>query len=56
MVYCQYQPLTLEDFFSGLLDCVQAQVTELKRLQATSAAELERLSEAVLARAFKGEL
>jgi type I restriction enzyme S subunit len=38
------------------LDGVQAQVTELKRLQAESAAELERLSGAVLARAFRGEL
>jgi type I restriction enzyme S subunit len=38
------------------LDGVQAQVAELKRLQAESAAELERLSGAVLARAFRGEL
>jgi type I restriction enzyme S subunit len=38
------------------LDGVQAQVVELKRLQAESAAELERLSGAVLARAFRGEL
>ena len=38
------------------LDGVQAQVSELKRLQAESAAELERLSGAVLARAFRGEL
>ena len=38
------------------LDGVQAQVTELKRLQAESAAELERLSGAVLARVFRGEL
>jgi hypothetical protein len=35
---------------------VQAQVAELKRLQAASAAELERLEGAVLARAFRGEL
>jgi hypothetical protein len=35
---------------------VQAQVAELKRLQAESAAELERLSKAVPARAFRGEL
>jgi type I restriction enzyme S subunit len=40
----------------GYLDGVQAQITELKRLQAASAAELERLSGAVLARAFRGEL
>jgi type I restriction enzyme S subunit len=38
------------------LDGVQAQVTELKRLQTESAAELKRLSGAVLARAFRGEL
>jgi type I restriction enzyme S subunit len=37
-------------------DGVQAQAAELKRLQAESAAELERLSGAVLARAFRGEL
>jgi hypothetical protein len=35
---------------------VQTQVAELKRLQAESAAELERLSGAMLARAFRGEL
>ena len=38
------------------LDGVQAQVAELKRLQAESAAELERLGQAILARAFRGEL
>jgi hypothetical protein len=38
------------------LDGVQAQVAELKHLQAESVAELERLSGAVLARAFRGEL
>jgi type I restriction enzyme S subunit len=38
------------------LDGVQAQVADLKRLQATSAAELERLSGAVLAQAFRGEV
>lgn len=38
------------------LDSVQAQVDELRRLQAASAAELARLEGAVLARAFKGEL
>jgi len=38
------------------LNGVQAQVVELKRLQAESAVELERLSGAVLARAFRGEL
>jgi type I restriction enzyme S subunit len=38
------------------LDGAQVQVAELKRLQAASAAELNRLSGAVLARAFRGEL
>jgi hypothetical protein len=38
------------------LDGVQAQVAELKRLQAESAAELERLSGAVLKHAFEGQL
>jgi hypothetical protein len=38
------------------LDGVQAQVAELKHLQVESAAGLERLSGAVLARAFRGEL
>jgi type I restriction enzyme S subunit len=38
------------------LDGVKARVAELKRLQAQSAAELERLEGAVLARAFRGEL
>lgn len=38
------------------LDGVQAQVAELRRLQAASAIELERLSGAVLAQAFRGEL
>jgi len=38
------------------LDGLQAQVAELKHLQTESAAELERLSEAVLARAFRGDL
>ncbi|MBN1815671.1 MAG: restriction endonuclease subunit S [Anaerolineae bacterium] len=38
------------------LDGVQAEVAELKRLQAASAADLERLEGAVLARAFGGEL
>jgi type I restriction enzyme S subunit len=37
------------------LDAVQAQVAELKRVQAESAAELERLEGAILARAFRGE-
>ena len=37
------------------LDGVQAQVAELKRLQTESAAELERLSGAVLVRAFRGQ-
>jgi type I restriction enzyme S subunit len=38
------------------LDGVQAQVAELKRVQAESAAELERLEGAILARAFRGDL
>ncbi len=38
------------------LDGVQAQVTELKRLQEKSSAELERLAQAVLDQAFRGEL
>jgi type I restriction enzyme S subunit len=38
------------------LDRVQTQVVELERLQAASLAELERLTGAVLARAFRGEL
>jgi type I restriction enzyme S subunit len=38
------------------LDGVRARVEELKRLQAGSVAELERLGEAVLAQAFRGEL
>jgi hypothetical protein len=38
------------------LDGVQAQVAELKRLQAQLVAELERMEGAILARAFRGEL
>jgi type I restriction enzyme S subunit len=38
------------------LDAVQAQIAELKRIQAESTAELERLEGAILARAFRGEL
>jgi type I restriction enzyme S subunit len=38
------------------LEAVQAQVAELKHLQTESAAELERLEQAILARAFRGEL
>jgi len=38
------------------LNGMQAQVAELKCLQAKSAAELEQLSEAVLAPAFRGKL
>jgi type I restriction enzyme S subunit len=50
--------LTLEEqrHIIEYLDGVQTQVMELKRLQAESAAELERLSGAVLARAFRREL
>ncbi len=38
------------------LDALQAQVDELKRLQAETAAELDALLPAILDRAFKGEL
>lgn len=38
------------------LDGVQAQVAALKRAQEAAAAELERLEQAILARAFRGEL
>jgi type I restriction enzyme S subunit len=48
-------PLAEQHRIVEYLDGVQAQVAELKRLQAESAAELERLSGAVLARAFRGE-
>ena len=41
-------------FFYGVH--VSNERNELKRLQAESAAEMERLSGAVLARAFRGEL
>ena len=51
-----YPPLPEQRRIIEYLDAVQAQVTELKRLQAASAAELGRLSGAVLARAFRGEL
>jgi type I restriction enzyme S subunit len=49
-------PLPEQRRIVDYLDGVQAQVAELRRLQAASAAELERLSGAVLARAFRGEL
>jgi type I restriction enzyme S subunit len=49
-------PLSEQRRIVEYLDDVQAQVAELKQLQAGSAAELERLSGAVLARAFQGEL
>lgn len=38
------------------LDSVHAQVTTLKWAQEAAAVELERLEQAVLARAFRGEL
>jgi type I restriction enzyme S subunit len=38
------------------LDALQAEVDELKRLQAEPAAELDALLPAILDRAFKGEL
>jgi len=49
-------PLAEQRRIVEYLDAVQAQVAELKRLQAESAVELERLSGAILARAFRGEL
>lgn len=49
-------PLSEQRRIVEYLDSVQSQVAELKCLQAQSAAELERLGEAVLARAFRGEL
>jgi len=49
-------PLPEQRRIVAYLDSVQDQVAELKRLQAVSAAELERLSGAVLDRAFRGEL
>jgi restriction endonuclease S subunit len=47
-------PLSEQDRIIGYLDGVQAQVAELKGIQAESAAELERLEGAILARAFRG--
>jgi len=38
------------------LDAVQEQVTDLKRIQAASQAELESLTQSILAKAFQGEL
>ena len=49
-------PLPEQHRIVAYLDGVQARVTELKRLQAQSVAELERLEGAILARAFRGEL
>ncbi len=49
-------PLTKQRRIIEYLDGVQGQVAELKRVQAESAAELERLEGAILARAFRGEL
>jgi type I restriction enzyme S subunit len=49
-------PLSEQRHIVDYLNGVQAQVAELKRLQSASAAELERLSGAVLARAFRGGL
>jgi len=49
-------PLSEQRRIVEYLDDVQAHVTELKRFQTESVAELERLSGAVLARAFRGEL
>jgi type I restriction enzyme S subunit len=49
-------PLPHQRRIVDYLDGIQAQVAELKRLQASSAAELARLEGAVLARAFRGEL
>jgi type I restriction enzyme S subunit len=49
-------PLGEQRHIVEYLDSVQVQVAELKRLQAESAAELERLEQSILARAFRGEL
>jgi type I restriction enzyme S subunit len=49
-------PLPEQRRIVEFLHGVQAQVAELKRVQAESAAELERLEGAILARAFRGEL
>ena len=49
-------PLSEQHRIVEYLDGVQAQVAELKRLQDESVAELDRLSGAVLARAFRGAL
>jgi type I restriction enzyme S subunit len=49
-------PLTKQRRIVEYLDGVQAQVAELKRVQAESAARLARLEGAILARAFRGEL
>jgi type I restriction enzyme S subunit len=49
-------PLTKQRRIIEYLDGVQAQVAELKRVQAESAGELERLEGAILARAFRAEL
>jgi type I restriction enzyme S subunit len=49
-------PLSEQRRIIEYLDGVQAQVAELKHFQADSAAELERLEGAILARAFRGEL
>ncbi len=49
-------PLAEQHRLVDYLDGVRAHVAELKHLQAASAAELDRLSGAVLAQAFRGEL
>jgi type I restriction enzyme S subunit len=49
-------PLSEQRRIVEYLDGMQAQVAELKRVQAESAAELERLEGAILARAFRGKL
>lgn len=49
-------PLAEQNRIADELDALQAHVDALKRVQADTAAELEALMPAVLARAFKGEL
>jgi type I restriction enzyme S subunit len=42
--------------YPGLMDALQHEVKALKRLQTETAAELDALLPAILARAFKGEV
>jgi type I restriction enzyme S subunit len=49
-------PLSQQRRIVEYLGSVQAQVTALKRAQEFTAAELDRLEQSILARAFRGEL